>query len=99
VWWHHRDSTVTVLDADGSVRGRIEVPYEVSRALVDADERIWVFLSGAGGGDMVFDRDLDLVMKVRENHVQDARGDYLLTGSRDEHDLWLFRLLRRRSGG
>ena len=83
----NRERWLVVLDSDGAVRKRVDLPYAVFRVAIDADERVWVQVwaenRGRTGSYLVLDRDLHVVASVAERNVQDARGEQLLSIAQD----------------
>jgi hypothetical protein len=96
-----RDRWVRTLSPDGSVRGEVELPYEVYSLFVDADERIWVQVRARNesrtGSYVVLDSELNTLFEVTERGVQDALGDYIVTIGFDENDVIQMYLLKRAS--
>lgn len=97
----NRASWIAALNADGSLRRRIETGGSVYNAFVDADERIWAWMwasnSEDSGSYIVFDRRLNVLDSVIAGSVRDAKGDRILTVSVDESTgVTLLHVLQRR---
>lgn len=97
------ESWLLILDADGTERGRANLPYDVYYAFVDGDERIWAQVAAETGikrtsSYIVLDRDLNTLMQVTERGIEDARGDRILTGVFDSLGVRTLHLLERRGG-
>lgn len=97
----NEENWLVALNADGSERARVELPYNAYKVFIDADERIWVEVWAKNekektGSYIVLDRDLNTLMYVAERGVRDARGDYLVTTKRDSLDVTHIYLLKRR---
>lgn len=99
----HRE--LTALNADGSLQARVDLPYDPYDVFIDADERLWVSVYAKNKKGVqsyvVYDSpDLSTPPRlVAEQHVEDARGDYLLTRSRNSLGIDHLHLLKERAGG
>lgn len=107
---HARNATVIVfqnrarwlvaLNADGTERARVDLPYDVFTGFVSADDRVWLQVwarnEARTGSYVVLDRNLQFVLNVAERSVVDAWGDYLLTTSKNDVGGDMMHLLRRR---
>lgn len=97
-----RQRWVRVLGLDGRVRAEVELPHDVYRLFIDAEERVWVQVWARNerrtGSYVVLDRDLNVLFRVAEGSVQDAFGPYLLTIDLDDNELMRLYLLREAGG-
>lgn len=81
------------------------LPYDAWTLRVDADERIWVHVDAKNqeglSSHLVYDSsDLSVPpRRVAATGVEDARGSYLLTVSRDSLGIDHLHLLKERDGG
>ncbi len=89
-----------VLSADGSVLRRTDLGLPVGRVFIDADERIWVLTRALNeerlGSWIVFDGELNPLMRLTEGQIEDAWGDYAVALIRGDFDTPALALLRLR---